>query len=182
MTRGGAFVLCTSLRVMRELGKRLATKLRYPVLVQGSAPHASLLEAFRAAQNAVLVATASFWQGVDVKGHALRLVIIDKLPFDVPSDPLVAARCERLEEQGEKPFMRYLVPAAALMLKQGFGRLIRSSRDRGIVAILDPRITKKAYGRVFLSSLPNATRCESLEQVRAFVAEQMRDPTESEHA
>jgi ATP-dependent DNA helicase DinG len=168
ITGGGAFVLCTSLRVMRALGERLARELDLPVLVQGTAPHASLLERFRQHGDAVLVATASFWQGVDVPGHALRLVIMDKLPFDVPSDPLVAARCERLEQSGEKPFMKYLVPSAALTLKQGFGRLIRTAEDRGIVAILDSRLTKKGYGKTFISSLPPASRCYSLDELRAF--------------
>lgn len=98
----------------------------------------------------------------------MRLVVIDKLPFDVPSDPLVAARCDRMEQNGEKPFMKYLVPAAALTLKQGFGRLIRTAEDRGIVAILDSRVVKKGYGKTFISSLPPASRCYSLEEVRAF--------------
>lgn len=168
ITGGGAFVLCTSLRVMRALADRLSRELPHPVLVQGTAPHANLLERFRQHGDAVLVATSSFWQGVDVPGHALRLVIIDKLPFDVPSDPLVAARCERMEQAGDKPFMKYLVPSAALTLKQGFGRLIRSAQDRGIVAILDTRITKKGYGRTFISSLPPASRCYSLDELRAF--------------
>lgn len=170
ITGGGAFVLCTSLKVMRALAERLAKRLTHPVLVQGSAPHAVLLDRFRKHGDAVLVATSSFWQGVDVPGRALRLVIIDKLPFEVPSDPLVAARCEKLEEAGEQPFMKYLVPAAALTLKQGFGRLIRSAEDRGIVAILDTRITKKGYGRTFISSLPPATRCLTLDAVRDFYA------------
>src|SRR5205814_1992428 len=137
LTQGGAFVLCTSIRVMRALAERMRPNLAHTVLVQGEAPNAALLERFREDGHAVLFATASFWQGVDVPGHALRLVIIDKLPFDVPSDPLIAARCDRLKEQGEQPFMKYLVPAAALTLKQGFGRLIRTRKDRGIVAILD---------------------------------------------
>jgi ATP-dependent DNA helicase DinG len=175
ITGGGAFVLCTSVRVMRALAERLRSALELPVLVQGSAPHVSLIERFREHGNAVLVATASFWQGVDVPGRALRLVIIDKLPFDVPSDPLVAARCERLEAAGEKPFMKYLVPSAALTLKQGFGRLIRSAEDRGIVAILDQRITKKGYGRTFIASLPPASRCYSLAELRAFYASAFAD-------
>ena len=170
VTGGGAFVLCTSFRVMNELARRCAPSLPGPVLVQGSAPKNALLARFRAAEHAVLFATSSFWEGVDVPGDALRLVIIDKLPFDVPSDPLVAARCARLEETGEAPFMKYLVPSAALALKQGFGRLIRTRRDRGIVAILDNRIAKKGYGRVFLASLPPARRCETLDEVRAFYA------------
>lgn len=170
ITRGGAFVLCTSFRVMDELARRCRPHLDHPVFVQGEAPKASLLDLFRNTGDAVLFATASFWEGVDVPGEALRLVIIDKLPFDVPTDPLVAARCARMEEDGEKPFMKYLVPSAALSLSQGFGRLIRSTKDRGVVAILDRRIVKKGYGKVFLRSLPDASRCYSLDEVRAFWA------------
>jgi ATP-dependent DNA helicase DinG len=168
LTGGGAFVLCTSHRMVRALGERLRPQLGPRLLVQGDAPNAALLERFRSDGNAVLVATAGFWQGVDVPGRALRLVIIDKLPFDVPSDPLIAARCERLEQQGIQPFMRYLVPSAALTLKQGFGRLIRGRSDRGIVAILDSRLTTKGYGKVLLRSLPPATRCRSFEQLTEF--------------
>jgi ATP-dependent DNA helicase DinG len=168
ITGGGAFVLCTSLRMMRELADRCASHIDGPVWVQGEAPKGTLLQRFREAGDAVLFATASFWQGVDVPGDALRLVIIDKLPFDVPSDPLVAARCERLKEEGQQPFMKYLVPSAALTLKQGFGRLVRTARDRGIVAILDSRIVRKGYGKVFLRSLPEASRCETLPDVRDF--------------
>jgi len=169
ITGGGAFVLCTSFRAMRGLADRCRGNLGgLPVMVQGEAPKATILERFRREGNAVLFATASFWEGVDVPGEALRLVVIDKLPFGVPSDPLVKARCERLEDEGGKPFMELLVPSAALALKQGFGRLIRSTRDRGIVAILDSRILKKGYGRVFLESLPDASRCYSLEEARSF--------------
>jgi ATP-dependent DNA helicase DinG len=168
LTGGGAFVLCTSLRVMRLLAERLRPVLGRCVLLQGEAPNAALLERFRADGHAVLFATASFWQGVDVPGNALRLVIIDKLPFDVPSDPLIAARCDRLKQEGAQPFMKYLVPSAALTLKQGFGRLIRSRRDRGIVAILDSRLVKKSYGRVLLRSLPPATRCNTMQEVTDF--------------
>ena len=168
LTQGGAFVLCTSLRAMHQLAARLRPQLRQRVLVQGEAPNASLLDSFRADGNAVLFATAGFWQGVDVPGHALRLVIIDKLPFEVPSDPLVSSRCTRLKERGQEPFMHYLVPAAALTLKQGFGRLIRSRADRGIVALLDERVSTKGYGKVFLRSLPAAKRCSTLEELRAF--------------
>ncbi|HEX7480851.1 MAG TPA: ATP-dependent DNA helicase [Polyangiales bacterium] len=169
LTGGGAFVLCTSLRAMHELSERCRPQLRsLRVLVQGEAPNATLLDSFREDGNAVLFATASFWQGVDVPGHALRLVIIDKLPFDVPSDPLVQARCEKLKERGIEPFMKYLVPSAALALKQGFGRLIRARSDRGIVALLDGRVSKKGYGKVFLRSLPAARRCHTLAEVAAF--------------
>src|SRR5262249_22891605 len=111
---------------------------------------------------------ASFWEGVDVPGSALRLVVIDKLPFDVPSDPLVAARCEQMKQNGEEPFMNYLVPSAALSLKQGFGRLIRTAHDRGIVAILDSRIVRKGYGKKLLVSLPEARRLNSLDEVKEF--------------
>lgn len=176
ITGGGAFVLCTSFRVMRELAARAGRLVDRPVMVQGEAPKNALLERFRQAGDAVLFATASFWEGVDVPGDALRLVVIDKLPFEVPSDPLVEARCQRMEEAGEQPFMKYLVPAAALALKQGFGRLIRTRRDRGIVAILDRRIVTKGYGKVFLRSLPPARRCDTLEEVEAFWAKRDDEP------
>jgi ATP-dependent DNA helicase DinG len=169
MSEGGAFVLSTSLRMMRLLAKRVGDEVDYEWFVQGDAPKQTLLDRFRDQGNAVLFATASFWEGVDVPGSALRLVIIDKLPFDVPSDPVVAARCERLEQAGESSFMRYLVPAAALSLKQGFGRLIRTTQDRGVVAILDSRIRRKGYGKVFLRSLPPARVCDTLEQVQEFL-------------
>ncbi len=169
MSGGGAFILCTSLRMMRILAKRVGDELEHEWFVQGDAPKQTLLDRFRDQGNAVLFATASFWEGVDVPGSALRLVIIDKLPFEVPSDPVVAARCERLEESGESSFMRYLVPAAALSLKQGFGRLIRTTRDRGVVAILDSRIRRKGYGKVFMRSLPPARVCDSLDEVRDFL-------------
>ena len=158
LTGGGAFVLCTSVRAMRTLAQRCAGSITQPIFVQGEAPKGTLLDRFREAGNAVLFATLSFWEGVDVPGDALRLVVLDKLPFSVPTDPLIAARCRALEEQGESPFMRYLVPAAALTLQQGFGRLIRTQRDRGVVAVLDGRVVQKAYGRVFLASLPPASR------------------------
>jgi ATP-dependent DNA helicase DinG len=153
---------------MKLLAERMRPRLRHEVLVQGQAPKGLLLDRFRDVEDAVLFATASFWEGVDVPGRALRLVIIDKLPFDVPTDPLVVARCERLRELGEQPFMGYLVPSAALALKQGFGRLIRSRRDRGIVAVLDSRIVHRGYGRAFLESLPDATRCSTLAEVERF--------------
>ena len=168
LTDGGAFVLCTSHRMMRALHERLMPTMKRLVLLQGDAPNAALLERFRNDGHAVLFATSSFWQGVDVPGRALRLVIIDKLPFDVPTDPLIAARCDRLREQGEEPFMKYLVPAAALALKQGFGRLIRTRRDRGVVAVLDSRLVRKGYGKVLLRSLPPATRCHTLREVSDF--------------
>ncbi len=168
ITGGGAFVLCTSLRMMQQLHAVCGLSLHPKPLVQGMAPKTELLATFKARANGVLFASASFWEGVDVPGDALRLVIIDKLPFEVPSDPLVRARCERMDERGESAFMKYLVPNAALTLKQGFGRLIRTRADRGVVAVLDRRLTSKGYGRVFLKSLPDASRCSSLDEVHAF--------------
>jgi ATP-dependent DNA helicase DinG len=168
---GGAFILCTSYRVMHLLVDRLRRTgaagegLPFPTLVQGDAPKQLLVTRFREAGDAVLFGTSSFWEGVDVPGRDLRLVVLDKLPFGVPTDPLIAARCRRLEEEGERPFMRYLVPAAALALKQGFGRLIRTRRDRGIVALLDARVVSKGYGKVFLRSLPPARPCHDFEEV-----------------
>ncbi|MGB8331728.1 MAG: ATP-dependent DNA helicase [Polyangiales bacterium] len=179
MSQGGAFVLSTSLRMMKALSKRVGDELEQDWFVQGDAPKQTLLDRFRDQGNAVLFATASFWEGVDVPGSALRLVVIDKLPFDVPSDPVVAARCERLDEAGESSFMRYLVPAAALALKQGFGRLIRTTRDHGVVAILDSRIRRKGYGKVFLRSLPPARVCDTLDEVREFLISTSRHPTMS---
>src|SRR4029077_13791907 len=120
--------------------------------------------------DAVLVATMSFWEGVDVPGEALRLVVIDKLPFAVPTDPVVAARCRALEEAGQNPFLAYSVPEAAITLKQGFGRLIRARTDRGVVAILDRRIRTRGYGAAMLSVLPPARRTDRLEDVSAFWA------------
>lgn len=174
LTGGGAFVLCTSFRVMKALAEEARPQLDLPVMVQGEAPKQMLLDRFRKKGNAVLFATSSFWEGVDVPGDALRLVILDRLPFDVPTDPLVAARCERIRDEGDAPFTRYLLPSAAIALKQGFGRLVRTERDRGIVAILDPRIVQKAYGKTLLASLPDASRCYSLEEVRAFYAAAMQ--------
>ncbi len=166
ITEGGAFVLCTSVRAMRGLARKIGALYRRPIMVQGDAPKGTLLSRFRAQHDAVLVATMSFWEGVDVPGQALRLVVIDKLPFAVPSDPIVAARAKALETAGRSPFMEYFVPQAAITLKQGFGRLIRTQKDRGIVALLDRRARTKAYGRALLDSLPPARRVETLEDVR----------------
>ena len=168
LTGGGAFVLCTSLLNMQRLHALVAPRLARAPLIQGMAPKSDLLDTFKAREDSVLFASASFWEGVDVPGSALRLVVIDKLPFEVPTDPLVQARCERLKQRGESAFMRYLVPSAALSLKQGFGRLIRTRTDRGVVAVLDSRLTSKPYGRLLLRSLPDASRCYSREEVASF--------------
>lgn len=169
MSNGGAFVLTTSLRTLRVLDAQLRARLPHRrILTQGQAPKASLLAAFRQEGSAVLVATMGFWEGVDVPGQALRLVVLEKIPFAVPSDPIVRARTAALEAEGKNPFMEFHVPAAAILLKQGFGRLIRTRLDRGVVALLDTRVTLKGYGQRLLSSLPPARRTTNLEQVRAF--------------
>jgi ATP-dependent DNA helicase DinG len=170
VTGGGAFVLCTSNRAMRAFAAALQGRTPRPPLLQGDAPKQMLLRRFRAEGNAVLVATMSFWEGVDVPGDALRLVVLDKLPFAVPTDPVVAARCRALEDQGQNPFLAYSVPEAAITLKQGFGRLIRTRSDRGIVAILDRRIRTRGYGAALMSVLPPARRTDKLADVEAFWA------------
>ena len=153
-TEGRAFVLSTSNAGMNELYDRVASQIDYPCFVQGSASKGSLLKKFRETPNAVLFATASFWQGVDVRGEQLSCVIIDKLPFAVPTDPVVAARQRHIEEMGGSSFYEYSVPQAIISLKQGLGRLIRSTSDRGVLAVLDPRLRTKMYGQQFLKSLP----------------------------
>jgi ATP-dependent DNA helicase DinG len=165
---GGAFVLCTSNRAMRAIRNAIHGRVPGPLLVQGEAPKHVLLDRFRESGSAVLVATMSFWEGVDVPGSALRLVVIDKIPFAVPSDPVVAARCVRIEAEGGNPFSQYSVPSAAITLKQGFGRLIRTKKDAGVVALLDRRAVKKGYGKSLLAGLPPARRVRTLEDVRDF--------------
>nr|HEX4315637.1 ATP-dependent DNA helicase [Kofleriaceae bacterium] len=166
LTAGRAFLLFTSHRALRDAATRLAD-LPYPRFVQGDAPRSTLVDRFRATPNAVLLGTGSFWEGIDVPGDALSLVVIDKLPFAPHTDPLVAARARACEEAGGDPFAMLQVPQAAIALKQGFGRLIRRRDDRGIVAILDARIVTRTYGRTFLQTLPpNLPRTSVLEQVR----------------
>jgi ATP-dependent DNA helicase DinG len=154
VTAGHAFVLCTSNQSMAALYELVSSRVNYPCFVQGSMSKAGLIERFRETPNAVLFATSSFWQGVDVQGEQLSCVIIDKLPFAVPSDPVVAARSRFIDDNGGRSFFDYSVPQAVITLKQGIGRLIRSRTDRGVIAILDPRIKTKGYGRDFLQSLP----------------------------
>lgn len=167
ITGGRAFVLFTSHRALREAARRLAGTLPHALLVQGDMPRAALLERFRARPGAVLLGTGTFWEGVDVPGDALCLVIVDKLPFAPHTDPLIRARVQRIESEHGAPFDELQLPQAALALKQGFGRLIRRSDDRGIVAVLDHRIVTRRYGRVFLDTLPAALpRTSALEQVR----------------
>jgi ATP-dependent DNA helicase DinG len=170
---GGAFILATSKRVMLALHASLRGLRCGPLFVQGEAPKGVLLDRFKRAEHAVLVATMSFWEGVDVPGHALRLVIIDKIPFAVPTDPVVTARSAAIEAAGKNPFTAYQVPTAAIALKQGFGRLIRTRRDAGIVAILDKRVHTRGYGRALLESLPPARRTDQLSDALRF-AERMK--------
>jgi ATP-dependent DNA helicase DinG len=139
---------------MQSLYDLATPEIEYPCFLQGSASKGSLLERFRQTPNAVLFATSSFWQGVDVRGEQLSCVIIDKLPFAVPTDPIVAARQRYIEDEGGSSFFEYSVPQAIISLKQGLGRLIRSTTDRGVLAVLDPRLKTKSYGRLFLQSLP----------------------------
>ena len=168
ITRGRAFVLFTSYAQMNDVYQRLLGELEFPMLLQGDAPKTALLEEFRLTPHAVLFATSSFWQGVDVQGEQLSCVIIDRLPFAVPSDPVVAARVKSIDADGGNAFFQYQVPAAVITLKQGFGRLIRSLHDRGLLVLLDNRILKKQYGKVFVESLPPYRRTTDIKQVEEF--------------
>ncbi len=167
-SRGRAFLLFTSHRALKHAAASLAGKLPFPLLVQGSAPRSELLARFRQAGNAVLLGTGSFWEGVDVRGEALSCVIIDKLPFASPDDPVLQARARSLEEAGGNSFMDYQVPQAVIALKQGVGRLIRDVQDRGVLVLCDPRLLSKGYGKIFLASLPPMPRTTELAQVLAF--------------
>jgi ATP-dependent DNA helicase DinG len=170
-TKGRAFVLFTSYVQMRDIYERVRPKIRYPILIQGSMPRTQLLDSFRATPHAVLFGTSSFWQGVDVQGEQLSAVVIDRLPFAVPSDPVTAARIRQINDEGGNAFTDYQVPQAVIILKQGFGRLIRSETDRGILVMLDQRLMRMPYGRVFLDSLPPYHKTNQLEEVKAFMRE-----------
>jgi ATP-dependent DNA helicase DinG len=172
VTRGHAFVLCTSNQSMTALYEQVSSRIGYTCLLQGTMSKTGLLDAFRQTPNAVLFATSSFWQGVDVRGEQLSCVIIDKLPFAVPSDPIVAARSKFIDDNGGRSFFDYSVPQAVISLKQGIGRLIRSSSDRGVIAILDPRLRTKGYGRDFLNSLPRMRITSDLTDVAEMFPEQ----------
>jgi ATP-dependent DNA helicase DinG len=167
-SNGRALVLFTSLTAMREAYEYLQGELPFPLLMQGNAPRSVLLEKFGQEIHSVLLAVASFWEGVDVPGEALSCVIIDKLPFEVPSDPVVKSRVERVREAGGNPFFDYQVPRAILSLRQGVGRLMRSASDRGVLAILDTRLFAKSYGRTFLNSLPASPVTRDLAAVEKF--------------
>ena len=168
VTKGRAFLLFTSYANLYAVQNHLSAKCPYPLLTQGSAPRTALLREFRNTPNAVLLATSSFWQGVDVVGETLSCVVIDKLPFASPRDPIIAARMEAIETQGGNPFSDYQVPLAILTLLQGLGRLIRHRHDRGVLALLDPRIKTKNYGQRFLASLPPSPITHDLKVVKAF--------------
>ncbi len=170
LSRGRAFCLFTSYAQMRELHDRLLTQLAFPLFMQGSAPRHVLLQQFRETPNAVLFGTSSFWQGIDVQGEQLSCVIVDKLPFSVPSDPILKARTDAITAAGGNAFNELQVPQAVIALKQGFGRLIRSLSDRGVLVLLDPRIRTTRYGSIFLDSLPPYRRTEDITEVERFFA------------
>jgi ATP-dependent DNA helicase DinG len=170
LSQGRAFCLFTSYAQMNDLFERVRKQLDFPLLLQGTAPRTTLLERFKNTRNSVLFATASFWQGVDVPGEQLSCVVVDRLPFAVPSDPIVAARVRALQEDGRNPFSEFQVPEAVLALKQGFGRLIRTKTDRGVLALLDTRISRMPYGKIFFESLPRYRRTHDLGEVESFLS------------
>ncbi|MCK4840606.1 MAG: ATP-dependent DNA helicase, partial [Methylococcales bacterium] len=167
-SRGRAFFLFTSHRALKIAAQILADKIDYPILVQGTQAKAVLLEQFKQQGNAILLATSSFWEGVDVRGDALSCVIIDKLPFASPGDPVLKARLDAMEKQGRNPFFEHQLPSAVIALRQGVGRLIRDVNDKGVLMVCDPRLLKRAYGHMFLDSLPAMSRTRFIEDVQAF--------------
>ncbi|TAM00195.1 MAG: ATP-dependent DNA helicase, partial [Rhodanobacter sp.] len=167
-SNGRAFLLFTSHRALRRAAELLQDKVPWPLFVQGTAPRPRLLEEYRASGHGVLLGAASFWEGVDVVGEALSVVVIDKLPFAAPDDPVLTARLAALQEAGINPFMGWQVPSAVIALKQGVGRLIRDVRDRGVLVLCDPRLTSKGYGKLFLASVPPMPRTRDLLDVQAF--------------
>jgi ATP-dependent DNA helicase DinG len=169
LTSGRAFCLFTSYGQMNQIFELVRARVRFPLLLQGTAPRTALLERFRTTPGAVLFATSSFWQGVDVPGEQLSCVIIDRLPFAVPTDPIVAARVRTLTEEGRNAFSEYQIPEAVLALKQGFGRLIRTRTDHGILAILDNRIQRMQYGKIFIESLPEYSLTRDIAEVQRFM-------------
>ncbi|MBF8292598.1 MAG: hypothetical protein HW392_1425 [Steroidobacteraceae bacterium] len=176
---GRSFLLFTSHRALREAARRLEAlpifRNGFPLLVQGEAPREALLARFRELGNAVLLGTASFWEGVDVRGHALALVVIDKLPFAAPEDPLLKARLEGIRRRGGNPFHDFQLPQAVLALKQGFGRLIRDREDFGVVVICDPRLRSRGYGSLFLASLPPARIATDGAEAAAFLRRRLAE-------
>jgi ATP-dependent DNA helicase DinG len=180
-SEGKAFLLFTSHRALERAAVYLENRLPFPILKQGSKPKRLLINEFKALGNAVLLGTSSFWYGVDVRGDALSCVIIDKLPFSSPDDPILQARMKMLRDQGIDPFGTYQLPAAVLILKQGAGRLIRDVTDRGVLMICDPRLVGNRYGEVFLQSLPDMARTRDLEKVREFLYSHEISSSEETH-
>jgi len=165
---GRAFILFTSHRALREAASQLTTDTDFTLLVQGEYPKQQMLDKFRLAKRTVLLGTASFWEGVDVRGEALSCVIIDKLPFASPGDPVTKARLEHMTANGQSPFFEFQLPSAALTLKQGVGRLIRDVEDKGLLVLCDPRLSSKAYGKVFVTSLPSMPITQEINDVKRF--------------
>jgi ATP-dependent DNA helicase DinG len=182
LSKGRAFCLFTSYSQMNDLFERVRSRVSFPLLLQGTAPRSALLERFKNTEAAVLFATASFWQGVDVPGEQLSCVIVDRLPFAVPSDPIVAARVRALQEDGRNPFAEFQVPQAVLSLKQGFGRLIRTKTDRGVLALLDTRLQRMPYGKIFLESLPRYGTTHELADVARFLGADHRSKRLGAHS
>ena len=180
---GRTFVLCTSLKAMRRIHELLQDKLdraglEFPLLLQGEGSRTELLDRFRRLGNAVLVASQSFWEGVDVPGEALSLVVIDKLPFAPPDDPVLSARIEHLKKQGRNAFFEYQLPRAVISMKQGAGRLIRAETDRGVLMICDPRLVEKQYGKAIWRSLPPMARTRDVADVEAFFVDPLPQASE----
>jgi len=167
-SHGRTFLLFTSYRALNEAGRYLEGKLDFPILMQGQMPKHELLESFQKLGNAVLLGTSSFWEGVDVRGEALSVVVIDKLPFGSPGDPVMGARIDHMKQAGGNPFFEYQLPQAAIALKQGVGRLIRDVTDRGVLVLCDPRIRTKHYGEVFINSLPPMPISRDLSEIEDF--------------
>jgi len=178
-SRGRAFFLFTSHRALKEAAELLADKIPYPLLIQGSRPKGALLDQFKSTDNAVLLGTSSFWEGVDVRGEALSCVIIDKLPFASPGDPVLKARMEAMKRLGRNPFFEYQLPAAVIALRQGIGRLIRDVTDRGVLMVCDPRLLKRSYGQMFLDSVPAMQRTRDIAEVQAFFARERATSAET---
>ena len=174
-SQGRAFFLFTSHRALNQAAEILSKELKYPLLIQGSRPKALLLEQFKDAGNAVLLGTSSFWEGVDVRGEALSCVIIDKLPFASPGDPVLKARLDAMTQQGKNPFFEYQLPTAVIALRQGIGRLIRDVTDRGVLMVCDPRLLKRSYGQLFLDSVPPMSRTRNIEDVEAFFQKEVKE-------
>jgi ATP-dependent DNA helicase DinG len=173
-SQGRAFFLFTSYKALNRAEELLKEKLDYPLLVQGSYPKTVLLERFKKQGNAILLGTASFWEGVDVRGEALSCVIIDKLPFASPGDPVLKARLDAMKNQGRNPFFEYQLPTAAIALRQGVGRLIRDVEDKGVLMVCDPRLLKRGYGQMFLDSVPPMRRTRDIKDVEAFFQEEKK--------